>query len=249
MLNQFKKLTSINFLLLIALISAGAYFSQQAPPANAGNGDFLMAWSSGSYIPPQYEGKALPTIGTLVKVVVLPVKKLSQDVDSLTYLWLLDGRQAYSSQGKGKSSFQFQVTKWNGDSHEIEARVLDSKENMLWRGFITIKVRQPQILFSIPNSNYAASESLTINTGQELTISAIPLFFRAAKVSDLIFNWQLSDQVLTPALNEQNPDKLVIKIPTGTLSESIFKNLSLSIQNPLDQLQQVSANLSIEIKQ
>ncbi|HRY52963.1 MAG TPA: hypothetical protein P5089_03965 [Candidatus Portnoybacteria bacterium] len=249
MLNKIKKSILINLLLLIALISIGLYIAEQTPSANAGTNDFLMTWSSNSYIPPQYAGKALPTIGTTVEIVVLPVKKLSQDADAFTYLWVLDGKQAYSSQGKGKSSFQFQITKWDGDKHEVEARVLDAQENMLWRGFLTIKVRQPQILFNTPNNNYAVSESMSVNTGKELTIYAIPLFFRANKISDLVFNWQLNEQTLTPALGEQNPDKLIIKVPAGTLSGSVFKNLSLSIQNPLDALQQISAGLNIEIKQ
>lgn len=245
--NQFKKIISLHLLLPLLLIGAGLYLACSLPAVNAASNDFILAWSSDSYTPPNYEGKALPTIGSTVKIVVMPVKKLAQNTDSLTYLWVLDGEQAYASQGVGKSSFQFQITKWNGESHEIEARVLDNKEAMLWRGFLTIQISKPEVLIGSPASNYSLTTSLAAKTGQEVNLVATPLFFRAIKPSDLLFDWQLDGQTLTPALKEQNPEKLVIKIPAGDLAKTLSKNLSLIIQHKTNQFQQSSASLILEI--
>ena len=66
-------------------------------------------------------------------------------------------------------------------------------------------------------------------------------------MSDLIFKWTLDGQEPT-ALDEKNQNQMTIKIPAGNLSASIFKDLSVFIQNKTDELQQSKANLSVEIK-
>jgi len=248
MFNLLKKSTSVNSLLIILLIVAGLYFALAAPPvARAVDNDFLLTWSSNSYVPLDYEGKALPSRGSTIKVAVLPTKKLSQNPDALYYRWLLDNEIMYSAQGIGRSSFQFRATKWGGDDHEIESQILDSQEKIIWRGFLTIKIASPQILFKTTNSNYAAQDSLIAATGQNLTLLAEPLFFNTQNIADLAFSWAIDRQILD-TLDEKNPNQLTIKIPAGNLSASIFKDLSLFIQNKADQLQQSTINLNIEIK-
>jgi len=239
------KLTSI--ITILILLSAGFYFTPAALNARAASSDFILTWSANSYIPLSYEGKALPSRGSSIKVSAIPTRKLTQNPDILYYRWLLDGDIMGWAQGQGKSSFKFTVTKWGGASHEIESQILDSEENVLWRGSLSVKIVNPQVLFKTNGNNYAARDSLTATTGQNLTFIAEPLFFNAQKISDLIFNWTLDGQ--TPiSLNEKNPNQMTIKIPAGNLSASIFKDLSVFIQNKIDELQQSKANLSVEIK-
>ena len=234
-------------IIIALLLGAGFYLAPGAPSTRAAAGDWLLAWSSNSYVPQNYEGKALPSRGSAIKVSAIPTKKLPQNPDALYYRWLLDGDIMGWAQGRGKSSFEFKVTKWGGDSHEIESQILDSEENVLWRGSLSVKIVNPQVLFKTIGNNYSVKDSLAAGTGQNLTFIAEPLFFNAQKISDLIFNWTLDGQALTSP-DGKNPDQLTIKIPSGNLSTSIFKNLSLSVQNVADQLQQSKANLSIEIK-
>jgi len=239
------KLTSI--ITILILLSAGFYLAPGAPSARAAAGDWLLTWSSNSYVPQGYEGKALPSRGSSIKVSAIPTRKLAQNPDALYYRWLLDGDIMGWAQGQGKSSFKFTVTKWGGASHEIESQILDSDENVLWRGSLSVKIVNPQVLFKTNGNNYAARDSLTATTGQNLTFIAEPLFFNAQKMSDLIFKWTLDGQEPT-ALDEKNQNQMTIKIPAGNLSASIFKDLSVFIQNKTDELQQSKANLSVEIK-
>ncbi|MBU3901425.1 hypothetical protein KKF25_02165 [Patescibacteria group bacterium] len=247
MFNLLKKSIYVKFLLLTALLGAGLYLVSSSPATRAADNDWLLTWSSNSYVPLGYEGRALPSRGSQIKVTAMPTKKLAQNPDALYYRWLLDNEIMYSAQGTGKSSFQFRVTKWGGDSHEIESQILDNQENIIWRGFLSIKIVSPQVLLKTPGSYYAFVDSVSSKTGKNLVLTALPFFFQAQKLTDLIFNWAVDGQTLS-ALDEKNPDQLTIKIPAGDLSESIFKNLSLSVQNKTDELQQLTVNFSLEIK-
>ena len=233
-------------IILFALFSCLLPFNQPLKISAADN-DFLLAWSSASYVPQEYKGRALPSNGSLVKVFALPTKDLARSQESFYYRWLLDNELAYSANGQAKSYFNFTITKWGGDKHEVECQILDSDENIIWRGFLTIGVVDPEVLLKTGTSNYALSDSLATNTGRDLNFTAWPLFFRAQQPSDLTFEWTLDQQTLS-ANEGKNPNYLTIKIPSGKLSESLFKNLSLLVKNKADELQQLRMDLIIEIK-
>ncbi len=242
-----KKYIIIKTFLLAAIVGVGVYLADPALLARAADNSFLLTWSSDSYVPPDYEGKALPSRGSLIKVAAIPVKKLTADPDQLYYRWLLDNEIVYPAQGQGKSSFQFPATKWSGDSHEIESQILDEQGNLLWRGFLAVKITSPQLLLKKQNGGYAVQEALSAATGQSLTLIAVPFFFHAQKPADLSFTWTI-DQQKPEAGDEKTPDQLIIKIPAGSLSSPVSKALSLFVQNKTDQLQRSTINLSIEIK-
>ncbi|MBU2037462.1 hypothetical protein KJ866_04690 [Patescibacteria group bacterium] len=247
MLNLLKKIIPVNFLLLIALIGAGVYFAPLTSSTRAADNDFLLTWSSDSYVPLGYEGKALPSRGSLIKINVIPTKMLPSNPDFLYYRWLVDDELVYSTRGQGKSSLLLRVTKWGGDSYKVTSQILDSQENTVWRGSITIKIASPQVLLKSADSGYALADSMIAGVGKNLNLIALPFFFHAQKPSDLTFNWTV-DKQKPAASDEKNPDQLIIKIPTANLSQSVFKDLSLAVKNKLDRLQQFTVNLIIEIK-
>lgn len=238
----------VSSLLIIILLGLGFYLAPPAPPARAADNDFLLTWSSDSYVPLDYEGKALPARGSLIKVAAIPTKKLAANPDFLYYRWLLDDEVIPSAQGQGKSTFAIRVTKWGGDSYQVTCQILDSQANTIWRGSLTIKVASPLVLLKPLNgSGYALRDSLAASTGQDLNLVALPFFFHTQRPSDLSFNWLVDNEALS-SLDEKNPQQLTIKIPAAILSKSIFKDLSLAVKNKLDQLQQFTVNLIIEIK-
>lgn len=230
-----------------ALIGLSLYFSPGATITQAADNDWLLAWSSNAYVPLDYAGRALPARGSAVKVMVLPTKNPAQNPDALYYRWLLDGEPVSRSGGQGRSSFIFTATKWGGDRHEVEAQILDSRGNALWRGSLSLKVASPQVLLKTPAGYYALTDSAPGTTGKDLELTAQPFFFQAQKPSDLLFNWSIDGQALTSP-NEKNPDQLTIKVPKANLSEAIFKDLSLFVKNKADELQQLTVNIIIEIK-
>jgi len=241
-----KKIFSKIFISSLLITSALA-LPAKSPKAEDVSGNFILAWSSDSYVPPNYQGKALPTRLSRVKVVALPTKKLSADPDWLAYRWLLDGQVAGRDSGQGKSSFNFLVTHWGGDSHEIELQILDSQENTIGRNFISIPVVEAETLLLPPQSDYAAKNQITAKTGQELNLLATPLFFHIKNLTELNFEWNFDGQILSSA-DQKNLNRFTLKIPTGALTESLLRQLKLYVTHKLDEFQQTSNDLTIEIK-
>jgi len=209
--------------------------------------DFILSWSCNSYVPVDYQGKALPTRGSQITVVAIPTKKLAQNPDGLYYRWLLDDEIAGYANGQGKSSFQFRATKWMGDDHLVELQILDANQKLLARITTSVSIVEPELLLKNPRSNYALQDGIIVETGQNVTISAYPMFFHVKDTSAVDWQWSFDNQTLTPQ-DQKNLNQLVLKIPSGKLSQSLQKVLSLLATNKSDQYEQTSASLNVEIR-
>ena len=242
MLNFFLKILS-PIIILVAFLQFNI-----AGNALSAENNFILIWSSNSYAPLNYEGKTLPTKGSEIKVYVLPTKKLSPDPENLYYRWLLDDEIMGCANDQGKSVFKFTASKWAGDSHEIELQILDGQDgNIIWRGYLKIKVVSPEVLLQTPDSNYAVKDTFSTKTGRDITFIAVPLFFHIKNLSEVYFEWKFADQKLA-SVDEKNLNQLKLKIPAGDLSESLLKNLSVLIKHKEDSTQQKTLNLNVEIK-
>jgi len=214
----------------------------QTPTTN----DFVLSWSTDSYVPPDYEGKAMPTRNGYIKVVAQPIKKLSTNPDSLYYRWLLDGDVQGWAGGQGKATFTFQVTKWPGDSYTIESQILDTNETLISDESVTVQIAQPTLLLHQENYEYFLTNSFQTPTGQDIKINAVPLFFNIKKISDINWYWQIDGAAVSSA-GQKDPSQIDLNIPSGKLSETLQKDLSVSAISQQDTGQSANADLTIEI--
>lgn len=223
-----------------------AQISNLLAPKKAAN-DFILSWSADSYVPADYEGKALPTRNSQIRVAAEPAKKLPLDPDKLYYNWSLDDDYAGYASGLGKSVLRFQVTKWTGDTHIITLQVKDANDILLDTSVLSITIVDPQLLLTKQNEDYALQNSLSTGTGQEIKFFAVPLFFHIRTLADIDWQWSFAGQNLTNP-DDKNPNLLDLKIPPGKLSQTLEKNLSLNIFNKGDQFQQAAASLDIQLR-
>ncbi|MDD2753267.1 MAG: hypothetical protein PHT44_01535 [Candidatus Portnoybacteria bacterium] len=245
-----KKTGSLHKILFLAgVIVLMGFAALPAKPTLSANSDFILTWSTSSYVPQTYEGKALPVRGSAITVFALPVKKLAQNPDYLYYRWLLDDDVVGWAGGMGKSSFKFSAEKWAGDFHKVESQILDSQQRaVLSQDFIYIKIVNPEILISGPdNSNYSLIEKISAGTGKNIKLTAQPFFFNIGKLSDLNFSWQLNDQEL-PSQGDNDQNILSLTTPKGILSEAIYKNIRLTVSSKNNDMEWGSINLSLEIR-
>lgn len=241
MLNQ----SLSKFLLIIIVIFLSCFLpTNQAKTASV---NFVLSWSSNSYIPQNYEGKALPTHSSEITVVALPIKKMSPGPETFYYRWLLDDRVFGADSGQGKSSFTFIATKWSGETHNIELQILDADGNLAEVYYISIPIVGPEILLVIPQSNYAAKDSITTQTNQEINLFATPLFFSIKNLFELNFEWSFDGNTI-PNADPKNLNRFILKIPTGELSESIAHELKLYTTRQQNEQEMTTNNLIIEIR-
>jgi len=245
MLIKYLKIFLIGTLFL-ALFAVSLATQKLAAKAQAADNNFTITWSSNSYVPLGYEGLALPTRSSQIKVFVLPVKKLNVDPEKLTYRWLLDEEIINGAGGQGKSVFSFKATRWADDYHTVQSQVL-SGEDIVWRGFVEIKISGAEIIFRLPNSDYAIAETFSAKTGQTLKIFAVPFFFNTKNFSNLNFQWKLDSQELTSSDNK-DLNIFSLTMPAGQLEKTLIKKINLTISNKQNNDQQASSQITLEIK-
>lgn len=233
----------------IGAVIFGYFAFYSATPALSANNDFILTWSTNSYIPQTYEGKALPIRGSEISVFALPVKKLAQNPDYMYYRWLLDDDVVGWAGGMGKSSFSFAAEKWAGDFHKIESQILDPQQRtVLSQNYIYIKIVNPEVLiFDSGNNYYPLVEKISASPGKNVKLTAQPFFFNISKISDLIFDWQINGQSL-PGQEDADQNILTLTIPEGAVTETIYKDLRLTAGSKNNEREQGGVNLSIEIK-
>ena len=207
----------------------------------------MLSWSTDSYVPNDYQGKALPTTGSTVRVAAEPIKKLALDPDKLTYRWILDHQVNGNASGQGKAVFKFLVTKWTGDSHEVKLQILNQQGNILEEDIMTIKIANPELLLTRSGQDYALQNKLETATGQEIKFAAIPLFFHIKNLTEIDWQWTYDGQNLTSP-DEKDLNILNLIIPEGNLNQVLEQNLKVSAANKNDQSQQSSVNLNLQIK-
>ncbi|MEK7160889.1 MAG: hypothetical protein AAB724_02580 [Patescibacteria group bacterium] len=242
-----------NILITFLLISLGlilALLNITPLAVKAAESNFIFAWSSNSFVPPESEIRSLPTTNSLIKVVVLPTKPLSPDPEKLYYRWYLDEEPQGWATGQGKSAMEFRVTKWLGGRYKVECLIYDQPGYLsqpIWQSSLTLKVVSPEILLQNKETGLALPDRLVTSPGQDLTFVAFPLFFNIKQISDLNYEWQLENQVLTPTTNK-NLNELNLKIAAGELTSSLFKKLTVMAKHKINKLQAASLNLLLEIK-
>ena len=96
--------------------------------------ELFLSWSSNTYTPFEYSGKALPVYGSIIKVVVAPLSKPNVNLETLEYNWFLDGEPQTVASGINQQEFLFQVKKTNNDSHSVQVNV-QNQDNTFVRQF------------------------------------------------------------------------------------------------------------------
>ncbi len=209
--------------------------------------DFVLDWNTNSYVPPDYQGKALPTRGSQVTVAAIPTKKLTIPPEKMYFRWFLDGKKQGYASGQGKDSLTFYVTKWPEEYHEVEMQITDENGNLLNSYTIDIPVVEPETIL-VKNDGLAIKEELITSTGQTINLKAKPFFFSIKKpLEELSFNWIFEDQELANPDNS-DPDLLVLTIPQGKLKEVLIRNLKLVAKNKKNNSQTSLTNITLKIR-
>jgi len=165
-----------------------------------------LIWQAGTEVPLFYQGKALPSPGSPVKILAIPTLMNSSgqkaSPESLAYRWYVNGNLVSNASGLGRHSF---LTSANQDYSEkvISVLVSDSTSGLVAESSIKIKPRSPKILFyeSKPLEGIDFSRVLGTNISliaEEITIKAQPYFFSLGRIGQSSFNWLLNNQKFTP---------------------------------------------------
>jgi hypothetical protein len=190
---------------------------------------FDLSWSTDTYTPIDYIGRALPVPGSKIFVDV-SMSVVNGDAKSLKYSWFLEDIFQKNKSGYNKTSFYFYAKSISGRFHTIRVQVFNEDRTIFQEKTIEIPVTNPEIVLSRANTN-------------KLSIIAKPYFFSINKLTDLVFEWTLSGQKSIISSN-YNASVLDINVLNKDGDKSIEQNLWINVKN----LKEIEQNAHDSIK-
>jgi hypothetical protein len=227
-------------------------FQQQTKSAMPAidSSDLSLVWTTNTYTPPDYQGKALPAYGSVVEVSVIPNKSIKTGLASLVYNWYLDGQFKDSQSGKNRQKFTFRVSALGGQQHLAKLKLTTEDGQELFSLSSAINIVTPQIVLypaetqTINFINAGASQT-DMSPGQEKTFVALPYFFNISAPDALTYQWSFERQTINKI---QDKNKFSVKVSSGELAESFSRQLSLLVFNPANEIQRATGLMTITIK-
>ena len=209
----------------------------------------VLLWQADdSYTPPFYEGKALPTPQSEIKVVALPQIQSSAgmvDPNSMLYTWQKDYDNQQDASGYGKNSFIYNSDYLDSlNNISVTASTLDQKYSA--DANVNIAAYQPEIVFYKDDANLGTLWENALSDGQKIegseTIEAAPYFIspKDIRIPFLTWNWTINgNPVNAPSFT---PNLMPVQTQPGVSGASA---ISLTINNTDEIFETATKGISV----
>ncbi len=188
-----------------------------------------------AYVPPFYRGKALPTIGSDIKIIALPEiksKGVLVNQKSVIYDWKRNYTNEPGSSGYGKNSFVFTNDYLEDrDVIEVSATTTDGQNSL--RGTISATPSEPQISMYRYDQTLGVRWEEALKNGHRITgdevIIAEPYFMSPKEILTprLVWNWFMNNTLIN-TVSTYNKNVLPLRVTNGVSGVS---NIRLEIEN------------------
>src|SRR3989338_4999797 len=209
-----------------------------------------ILWNALTYVPPFYDGKALPSSEGLLLVTAFPEIKNGSGTtmapNNLFYEWRQDGSVVASGHGIGKRSIVVRSRVTSGIDTVISVIASLPDRSVQAENIVRIQTQEPVVLLYEKHPlqgilyERALVESVTL-TEKEFTLRAEPFFFSWEDVvpKKLLFQWSLNDSdIETPG------DEKEITVHAETNEPGVSK-ITVHVLNLGRVLQEARSNLFI----
>lgn len=211
--------------------------------------EVVLLWeSTDSYTPPFYKGKALPSSGSIMKIVAVPRLVTTSgnrlSADGLVYTWKKNSRaRDFNTQsGRGENTILYRKD-FLEKNESIEVSVSSFGGSINANGRISVQDEGPEIVFyedhPLEGIKYERSGDRFVMTDREATLVAEPYFFSSNKRGEnLSFDWKVAKKKVVPG---KESGFLTLR-PEGGSGNSI---LSLEVKHLSELLQFMKKSLTI----
>ena len=181
---------------------------------------------SDSYVPPFYQGRALPSAGTNIRLQAIPHFKRADGSSvaptDITYTWKQDDRVLGSLSGRGKSSAILPAATLYGTSDiEVDAMSVDG----VLSGRATVALPSTEPLITLYEDSpllgltyYRAIGGQSAMNDTEMTFAAVPYFAQARSANDprLVYGWSVNGSNVAPSASDPSEITLNTTHSNGT---------------------------------
>jgi hypothetical protein len=234
------KIKKINYYLLFAscglLIALLFITPAQSQTSETG---ITLTWSTDTYIPLDYPGKALPSRGSNVEVVAT-IDSNQINPQKLIFNWFLSGLIQKEASGQGKQVFRFNIGESIAKRRLVKLEIRNNQGDILGvSNYLSLRAYKPEITLKT-RAFVLELKPLTyvVSANQSVTFTVQPYFFNIKGIDDLIYEWDLGGRIASQ-ISENNPNVFTLQI--GELVKSITQNLRVWVENKNNPIQRSQA--------
>lgn len=207
------------------------------------NAEVDLLWQAQTLIPVWYQGKALPTMGSKIRISAFP-RFFNTASENLVYQWKKNYQPQVSSSGLGKRTFELALPLDDPYSREkIEVEVSNLAKTISAKKSIQVEAGGFQLLFyeNNPLEGVRFQKALSNLTLREdsIEIKAEPYFFSSEDKNNLSFEWTINQEKVAPQIAGSVFGLNIAPGITGSFS------LETNIKNPKKIIQFIQKSLAI----
>jgi hypothetical protein len=203
-----------------AVLLGSLFLNLPVVHAQTSNSAMWLTWRAATYIPAEYDGRALPTPGSNIVVAIDVIQNGKPiDLSAETIYWYVGG--SYIAGGTGLTRTAVSVPDIISQNQMTVRVSLPETLGGLART-ITIPIAQPQAVITVTPPDPA-----TANRDLSFDVEAKTYFFTVNDPDQLNFNWKVNNQAPS---SFNDPMHLHINIPQGTAPGTKL-NVRLKVDN------------------
>ncbi len=170
-----------------------------------------LVWRTNTFVPADYEGKALPIVGSTITLTAFPEIK-GESPDNLLYTWSVDAESRVRSV-LGEQEFSFTVMK-NVSSIFVSVEVSTLNQSSTASKAINVFLAKPQILLN-------STLPVFLAPGEKIELAAQPYYFNIVNATDLQYEWTFGGKNALGIPPDPNTLTLAIPPDSGTGSQML----------------------------
>jgi len=229
------KIKKLNYFLIFILIAGCWLFVSKLAQSQISQIDTTLTWSTDTYTPLGYQGKALPVRDSNIEVVA-NINDSSVDPKKLIYNWFINDYFKEESSGLNKQVLMFNTAITTNNKNSIRLEIKNNNNVFLGVAYLSIGTHEPEIIL--------LTNKYEIKSNQEMKFIAKPYFFNISNINELNYKWEFDKQKALE-VDKNNPNILVLKI--NKLAESIKKNLKVFVENKNNKAQRAQKIVEITL--
>ena len=200
-----------------------------------------LTWTTDTYVPLSYQGKALPSRGSNIEVVA-QLDSLQLNPEELNFNWFINNHIEKEGSGINKQIFKFPISESISKNHIIRVEVTDLGNTMNISSSFALKAYEPEIVLLAKNSLSEFSNQYQFSDDQEIEFTAQPYFFNIKDINELDYEWSFGKQIAKQTDNK-NLNNFILRI--GDLVSSINQNLQVFVKNIKNPIQRTQTTANI----
>lgn len=208
------------------------------PKAHAAT-EFITSWSSNSFVPSWYQGKAFPTYGSRINVAfeVLEDGKVA-DLSKVPVRWYVNDDLVLNEvYGNGIKTYSFVNEDYGNGMAVVRIMMPDYKGGVIGTT-INIPTKTSELVFDIPYFQRKVER-------KDNQIKAWPFFFNINNIGQLNFRWKANGGAIEA--DKADPAKLMFSADNAAQNGAQF-NIEARISSSVASVIDVVRSVTVELK-